>query len=621
MIYADFTASGRSLRFVEDYLHDKVMPLYANTHTEASVTGRVTTEAREEARRLVVEACGGNTNEHAAIFTGSGSTAAIYKFMGLMNLMPRARASSSRAVQVEKDGRRGVSIKANAREPGPPRRQRPVIFISEYEHHSNDLPWREAPVDLVRIISGSDGALDLQDLEEQVKKYRRRPLLIGSFSAASNVTGIITPVREAAKIMHKYGGLACFDYAASAPYVPINMGSRENGDDDYLDAIYISPHKFVGGPGSPGVLILRRSICTNLVPVMPGGGTVLLVEKDLHVYTQEVEHREEGGTPDIMGSIRCGLIFSIKQRLGPDFIVARERELIRRANAIWEPIAHQMVLLGPDTEEKLTVSSFLLRCAGKMLHYNFVVSLLNDIFGIQTRGGCSCAGPYVTKLLQPTDDMTNWMHHEARKGHFGAKLGWTRLNFPYFFTDEQADYVSKAVALVAVHGWRMLKHYNFDVVTGFWTHKDFTPAPRQSLLNLFNESSEPSRDPLAVPDYDALLREGEIIMTGGKVDEWSEILRQTESRHSADSGVSVDFTVDDDSPRWYLLPSDMASFSVTLSFNKSKDQSGNSSQNNSRKSSTWNPPSKATYTPVARKDRKKELECADGTCQLVMSAP
>ncbi|EDQ89474.1 uncharacterized protein MONBRDRAFT_36941 [Monosiga brevicollis MX1] len=587
LIYADYTASGRSLGMIENFIQQRVLPMYANTHTDASATGRQTSHAREEARNMVLSACGGNTHEHAVIFTGSGSTSAIYKFMGLLDVMPlptghagvrapKARntlAKLDKAEVVETDlepedkrkSRRTKPAAPKNKHPMPPRRRRAVVFISEYEHHSNDLPWREAPVDLVRVRCGTDEHVCLKHLEKLLKKYRKRPLLIGSFSAGSNVTGLLSPVPELARLLHRYGALACFDYAAAAPYVPIALGSKAYGNEGYLDAVYISPHKFIGGPGTPGLLLVRRDVCRNAVPVVPGGGTVRFVSADAHLYTREIEHREEGGTPDIVGAVRCGLVFELKHRVGEDFIVAREHELLERAWKVWSTLPEQLVLLGPQKLPKLTITSFIIKFGKRMLHYNFVVALLNDIFGIQSRGGCSCAGPYGLSLLKPSQEVFDWVLTEMGGGHDGAKMGWTRVNFPYFFTDEQADYVIQAVALVAQHGWRLLPHYTFDLNSGIWTHKSQSDQPVSSLLALFDRpiaESKPSAPASTTiqPDYNQLLAQGrEILMATSE----PVAASLQEEGHDADSGVhdtaSTHSNRKKKTPalvRWYMLPED-----------------------------------------------------------------
>jgi selenocysteine lyase/cysteine desulfurase len=314
--YADYTASGRSLEFVEDFIRDVVLPLYANTHTESSGTGLQTTRFREEARRIILDAVGGN-DEYAVIFCGSGSTAAIDKMVRVLNL----------AVPPELDEKYRLAAAI-------PRDERPVVFIGPFEHHSNELPWRESIADVITIREDADGHVDLDHLEDELTRHAARPLKIGSFSAASNVTGIVTDTRAIATLLHRHGALSFWDFAAAAPYVDIDM----NPDDDplaYKDAVFISPHKLIGGPGTPGVLVARRELFRNRVPTVPGGGTVWYVNPLEHRYLDEVEHREEGGTPAIVESIRAGLVFQLKTTVGADAIRRREESFIRRAVERW----------------------------------------------------------------------------------------------------------------------------------------------------------------------------------------------------------------------------------------------------------------------------------------------
>jgi len=378
--YADYTASGRSLSFIEDFIRETVLPLYANTHTESSGTGLQTTRFREDARRIVREACGANEREHAVIFCGSGSTGAIATLIDCLGLR----------LPAELDDRYALLERI-------PSSDRPVVFIGPYEHHSNDLPWRESIADLVTVPEDHDGRIDLAALERSLQEHADRPLKIGSFSAASNVTGILSDVPALSSLLRRHGALSCWDYAAAAPYVEIEMTP---GDDALaaLDAIVVSPHKFVGGPGTPGVLVARRELFGNRVPSVPGGGTVAYVNPTEHVYLDDIERREEGGTPDIVGSIRAGLVFQLKRAVGAEAIREREASFTHRAMHRWEKNP-AIDILGSHDLPRLSIVSFVVRHEERYLHHNFVVAVLNDLFGVQARGGCSCAGPYGHRLL------------------------------------------------------------------------------------------------------------------------------------------------------------------------------------------------------------------------------
>lgn len=469
VVYADYTASGRSLSFIEEYIADVVLPLYANTHTESSGTGLQTTRFREDARQIIAD-CVGATDQHAVLFCGSGSTGAIAKMVGVLGL---------RIPSVLED-RFQLSHHV-------PADQRPVVFIGPYEHHSNELPWRESIADVVTIDEDHDGHVDLAQLEVELERHRDRPQLIGSFSAASNVTGIVTDTVAVSSLLHRYGAIALWDFAAAAPYVEIDMGSPADGD-GYLDAIFISPHKLIGGPGTPGLLVARQALFTNRVPDVPGGGTVAFVNPNEHDYLVDVEHREEGGTPDIVGSIRAGLIFQLKQAVGLDEIKAREDGFLRRAIEVWD--AHpNLMILGSREAERLSIVSFVVRDAvagatptpGRYLHHNFVVSVLNDLFGIQSRGGCSCAGPYGHRLLGIDLDRSHEFEREITRGCEGIKPGWVRVNFNYFIDDDTFDYIVDAVALLADEGRRLLPYYRFEPDTGLWKHRDGLTGAALSL--------------------------------------------------------------------------------------------------------------------------------------------
>lgn len=460
--YADYTASGRSLGFIEDFIRAEVLPRYANTHTESSGTGLQTTRFREDARRVIADACGAGPDD-AVVFTGSGATSAIHKLVDVLNLLvPR---------DLDAQWRLSDRIPAEAR---------PVVFIGPYEHHSNELPWRESIADVVTIHEDADGHVDRKQLEQELVRYAARPLKIGSFSAASNVSGIATDTRAVASLLHRHGALSFWDYAAAAPYVEISMRAPASDPLAYKDAIFLSPHKFIGGPGTPGVLVAKRSLFKNRVPAMPGGGTVKYVNEVDHRYDDVVEHREEGGTPAIVESIRAGLVFQLKQAVGVEAIREREEHFIRRAIARWQQIPN-LEILGNAGAERLSIVSFVVRHGKQYLHHNFVATLLNDLFGVQARAGCSCAGPYGHRLLGIDLERSREFEREILRGCEGIKPGWVRVNFNYFISETVFSFVLDAVELVAREGWRLLPQYDFHADTGRWTHRKMPALPLMTL--------------------------------------------------------------------------------------------------------------------------------------------
>ncbi|OON27363.1 MULTISPECIES: aminotransferase class V-fold PLP-dependent enzyme [Micromonospora] len=450
--YADYTASGRALDFVEDAVRDWVLPRYANTHTESSATGLATGQLREDARRIVHDAVGG-TDEHVVVFCGSGATAAVDKLIGMLELrLPHGPTH-----------RHGLLDRV-------PPGHRPVVFVGPYEHHSNELPWRETYAEVVVIGADADGHIDRAELAAQLARYADRPLRIGSFSAASNVTGILSDTDAIAALLHAHGALSCWDYAAAGPYVPIRMGESAPGAADGKDAVFLSPHKFVGGPQTPGVLVVRRDLARNRVPTTPGGGTVAFVDPVGHRYLDDPVAREEGGTPAIVESIRAGLVFALKQAVGTEVIRAREERLWARALRRWSANPG-IEVLGGTRARRLPIVSVQIRHGDRHLHHNFVVALLNDLFGIQARGGCSCAGPYGHRLLAIDEERSRAFREEIALGCEGIKPGWARITFNYFISDVVADYLVDAVDLIARHGHRLLTDYRFDVGSGLWRHR------------------------------------------------------------------------------------------------------------------------------------------------------
>ena len=524
--YADYTASGRSLDFLEDFIRSEVLPHYANTHTEASGTGLQTSRLREDARRIIHQSVGGDA-ETAVIFTGSGSTAAIDKLVGILGL----RIPSN----LEDRYHLTAAI---------PTQQRPVVFIGPFEHHSNELPWRESIADVVTIKEDAYGHIDQGELAAQLEMYADRPLKIGSFSAASNVTGIMSDVRGIASMLHAHEALSFWDYAACAPYVAIDVSAPEGRPDAYLDAIFISPHKFIGGPGTPGVLVVRRNLLTNRVPDMPGGGTVMFVNAAEHRYLTDPVHREEGGTPAIVESIRAGLVFQLKDAVGVEVIEERESALLQRAMAAWraEP---SMVILGNTATKRLSIVSFVIRApSGSYLHHNFVVALLNDLFGIQTRGGCACAGPYGHRLLGIDLNHSHQFEADILKGFEGIKPGWVRVNFNYFISEAVFSYIVEAVRLVAREGWKLLSDYRFDPVSGLWRHH---AGPTDPPLRLSDLTYRPD----GTMDCPRRNSSAPVEILGQYLNEARETFARAEVPRNGDSGhVSEDF----DNLRWFELP-------------------------------------------------------------------
>lgn len=447
LVYADYTASGRALTFIEDYIREQVLPFYANTHTETSFTGAQTTLLREQARAQIRSAVNG-TEEDQVIFCGPGATAAINKLIDILNIrLPR---DLSQRYQLEQ------AIPAD---------ERPVVFLGPYEHHSNELPWRESIADVVSVPLTENGQIDESFLRDQLAVYSNRSLVIGSFSAASNVTGITSNVSGVTAILKEHDALAFWDYAAASPYVGIDV----NGD-AAIDAVFISPHKFIGGPGTPGVLIAKKSILNNTIPATVGGGTVLYVTPQGHQYLEDHERREEGGTPAIVESIRAGLVFKLQQEVGIEEIERREHDYVQRAMSRLNSLPNIEVLGGVDAQ-RLSIMSLRFMHGEKDLHYNFVVALMNDLFGIQVRGGCSCAGPYGHSLLGMDRVHSKAIETEIGKGSTVLRPGWVRLNFNYFIDEQEFQYLLRAIELVSEYGWRLLPFYQFDDSCGVWKYQ------------------------------------------------------------------------------------------------------------------------------------------------------
>ncbi|XP_015698614.1 probable cysteine desulfurase [Oryza brachyantha] len=481
LTYADQTASGRSLRYVEDYLVSEVLPFYGNTHTEDSHVGKKTTRLMHRAARYVKRCMGGGAGD-ALLFCGAGTTAAIKRLQEVMSLAAPCWETRGRlAAQLRRD-------------------ERWVVFVGPYEHHSNLLSWRRSLADVVEIGLDEDGLVDVAALRRALgdPEYADQPLL-GSFSACSNVTGIVVDTREIARVLHEHGAFACFDFAASGPYVKIDVKS---GEIDGYDAVFLSPHKFIGGPGTPGILLMNKALyrLRSQPPSTCGGGTVNYVkglsEEDT-LYYDDIEEREDAGTPAIVQKIRASLAFWIKEYIGHDTMALQEHVYTEMAMKRLVNILNVKVL-GNTSTNRLPIFSFLVyppvpdsvsdvddrlaivrrkrlynnsdHISNRLpLHGRLVTKLLNDLFGIQARGGCACAGPYGNIFLDINHDLTLRIRSAIHEGYLGLKPGWTRLSFAYYLSQEEFKFILDAIEFIAAYGHRFLVFYKFDWRSSNWT--------------------------------------------------------------------------------------------------------------------------------------------------------
>ncbi|WP_412565174.1 aminotransferase class V-fold PLP-dependent enzyme [Thalassobius sp. MITS945101] len=429
LTYADYVASGRALRQVETYVQDHVLPFYANSHTESSFTGAHMTRLRNEARAEIGRVCGAGEDD-AVIFAGSGATAGLNRLIALF---------------------------------GVERANDPVVLIGPYEHHSNILPWRETKARIIEIPEAEAGGPCMAMLEQVLHDNKDSDLVIGSFSAASNVTGIVTDTAAVTRLLKAHGALSVWDYAGGGPYLPIDMMA---GTDAQKDAIVVSPHKFPGGPGASGVMIVNKDAVTTQTPSWPGGGTVTYVSSWGHDYSQNLEAREEAGTPNIIGDIRAALAFVVKDVIGTEEIARREEHYAAMALKGWKDNP-RVQLLGTQVEHRLPIFSFLVRDAEMQVVSPLLFTMmLSDIHGVQVRGGCSCAGPYGHRLLGIGEEMSHQMRDSIRAGDTREKPGWVRLNFSYMMEEATVARIIKAVNDLSIGLSDHIGHYVIDAQTG-----------------------------------------------------------------------------------------------------------------------------------------------------------
>jgi len=458
LLYADWIASGRLYAPIEELLSNHFGPLVGNTHSESSHTGEAMTIAYKMAHQIIKKHV--NANDQDVIITqGSGMTGAIAKLQRILGLHLPEKAKPFY---------------------NQPATERPVVFLTHMEHHSNQTSWLECEVDVVVIPPGENLLVDPKNLVQELNKYKDRKYKIGSFTSCSNVTGIFTPYHELARIMHQHGGVCFVDFAASAPYATMNM--HPENPDETLDAIFFSPHKFLGGPGSSGVLIFNKKLYANRVPDIPGGGTVSWTNPwGGHHYFEDIETREDGGTPAFLQTIRAALAVRLKEQIGMERIEHREKELLDIAFTRLSTIPG-LNILAPEHTERLGVISFYI----DNLHYNFIVRVLSDHFGIQVRGGCSCAGTYGHYLLHVDQEYSRKITSKIDSGDLSEKPGWVRLSLHPVMTDAEVLYIADAIEQIALHPEQWLGLYHYSSHTNEYHPLEKNPALKNQLTNWFN---------------------------------------------------------------------------------------------------------------------------------------
>ncbi|MBP1606313.1 MAG: selenocysteine lyase [Acidobacteria bacterium] len=443
IVYADWTASGRLYAPIERQMLEVFGPFVANTHSESSTTGTTMTHAYQEAHAIIKRHVNAGPDD-VIITAGSGMTTVVNKLIRMLGLRLPEQLASFCSV---------------------PDHERPVVFVTHMEHHSNQTTWIETIADVEVIAPDARGLVDCDSLAALLERYRDRPLKIGTFTACSNVTGIATPYHQLARIMHEHDGYCFVDFAASAPYVTIDMHPADDPAAK-LDAVFFSPHKFLGGPGTPGVLVFDSSLYHNRVPDQPGGGTVNWTNPwKEHSFVDNIEVREDGGTPGFLQAIKAALAIRLKEEMGVDRMLAREHELlpILFAGLRSIPGVH---LLADQVEDRLAILSFYV----EDMHYNLVVKLLNDRFGVQVRGGCSCAGTYGHYLLHVDPTRSHAITAKIDEGDLSDKPGWVRMSVHPTTTTDEAHALVDAVRAVVTHASTWERDYVYSPKTNEFQH-------------------------------------------------------------------------------------------------------------------------------------------------------
>lgn len=449
IIYTDWTASGRLYRPIEERICNIIGPFVANTHTETTVSGTAMTKAYHKSRHIIKDHVNANDDD-ILIVAGNGMTGVVNKFQRIL----------------------GLKVPENLKEfTTIPDEIRPVVFVSHMEHHSNQTTWLETMAKVEVVPPDEDGLFSLENLEKLLVQYKDCTIKIASVVGGSNVTGIQIPHHDVAKLMHQHGGVCFVDFACSAPYVDIDMHPEDK--DAQLDAIFFSPHKFLGGPGTSGVLVFNKKLYKNMVPDCPGGGTVSWTNPwGEHKYIDNIEDREDGGTPGFLQTIKSALSIKLKEQMGVANMLQREHELVATIFEKLEPISNINILAGQH-KDRLGVISFYI----DDLHFNLGVKLLNDKFGIQSRGGCSCAGTYGHFLLHVDQQMSHELTQEISIGELVRKPGWIRMSIHPTTTNAEVDYVCDSIIELAKHHKTWAKDYEYSPCNNEFVHKSLANRP------------------------------------------------------------------------------------------------------------------------------------------------
>ncbi len=457
IIYADWIASGRLYEPIEKKILEDFGPFIANTHTETSETGTLMTHAYHHSHEIIRKHVNGSDDD-IIITACNGMTGVVNKLQRILGL--KIQSTIIKKGDIKKT-------------------DRPVVFVTHMEHHSNHTSWYETIADVVVLPPGEDLLVDIKELERQLKLYEERKVKIGSFSACSNVTGVIPPYYELSKIMHKHGGVSFVDFAASAPYVDIDMHPAD--PEKKLDAVYFSPHKFLGGPGSSGVLIFNKSLYNNEAPDNPGGGTVDWTNPwGYYKYIDDIELREDGGTPGFIQSFRIALAIKLKEKMGVPNIEKREKELLKKAFEMSGNVPG-MIVLAENVKARLGVFSFYI----ENIHYNLIVKLLSDRFGIQVRGGCACAGTYGHYLLNVTFQHSKSITDKIDKGDLSEKPGWVRLSLHPTMTDKELEFVFNSLKQITENIDKWAAEYDYSPRKNEFYYKKGEGENKKKFLKWF----------------------------------------------------------------------------------------------------------------------------------------
>jgi len=452
-IYLDTTASslmmGVAYRASNQFLRH-----YSNTHSLLHFSAKVSTKTYDWIHSRILDFVHADKNEYTCFFMGSGVTAGMNRI-----------AKTFKRLRPERD----------------------MVLVSIMEHHSNDLPHRKHGGKVIHIpVNDNMGGLDLNIIEKYLKQFHDRINYI-SVTGLSNVTGIINPINKIAKLAHSYGVYIIVDAAQMAAHVPIHMSGFDDKDME-IDALLFSGHKTYA-PGSPGVIIARKSFMSAIEPEEVGGGMVDKVFPDNYFVSKKFPDREEAGTPNILGAITLGSAVHILDSIGMDLILEKDINLVNYA--MNQMLINKDIYIYGDNDTSICPRAGTISFNIKDMDHGLVAAILNDYYNIAVRNECFCAHPYVEKMLHISheEEITNLDCLDNNLAwNIEPWMGMIRASFGLYTKESDIDALINALNDITKNKEKFIQEYKLSE-DGEYIHKSFTFSSKDffSLTGTINQ--------------------------------------------------------------------------------------------------------------------------------------